>query len=353
MTSIEERRLALWLDMAMDPAKFPSPKPQGMARFPSDESRDLFLSKIREYDDDVIIAVLDQLLIQNSNLSPQDELYWQSAWRQEAALQSELNGLSPEAQERVLSARLGPRYVRIRRQRRNDPFPAWEGITWIRNLIPSHPHLALEVLQAYRTNHLDLPDDWVHAVFDAQAVIQARYIGEPGHFENRRAVLCGLTPRKFELLAVNLYSEMGYKISATGASRDGGVDGRGSWPLIGRAEKIILQAKRHSRLVGVAYVRELDAVVRRERANRGILIAASDFTRGARDEAAQFAIELISGNEFAVLLNRYAGFRWADQLEYWTRDAVKEREKQRDRLRQLAQQLGPLPETLADYLGNG
>jgi len=98
-------------------------------------------------------------------------------------------------------------------------------------------------------------------------------------------LLYELTPRRFEEIVADVLARLGYQITLTPASRDGGKD-------IYAAKKdhlgtflYVVECKRYApdHPVGVGLVRQLNGVVQAEQATAGILAATSFFTREAKE----------------------------------------------------------------------
>lgn len=94
-----------------------------------------------------------------------------------------------------------------------------------------------------------------------------------------------ISPRRFEEFVADLLDRLGYEVTLTPASKDGGKD-------IYAARKdhlgsflYIVECKKYSpdHRVGVGLVRELNGVVQAERATAGILATTSFFTKGAKE----------------------------------------------------------------------
>jgi restriction system protein len=97
--------------------------------------------------------------------------------------------------------------------------PIWEGNTWIIDLLPDYPKLALEVLHAYFIAHIQqLPDGRVDGLQDAMALIRAKFIQEPNS-----EILLTLDPYQFEHVVDSLFMEMGYSTVLTRRTYDGGL----------------------------------------------------------------------------------------------------------------------------------
>ena len=73
------------------------------------------------------------------------------------------------------------------------------------------------------------------------------------------------------------FARNGAEVKVTRASRDRGVDAIVFDPDPLRGGKYIIQAKRYTRLVDVASVRDLYGTVVNEGANRGILVTTSNY----------------------------------------------------------------------------
>jgi restriction system protein len=123
-------------------------------------------------------------------------------------------------------------------------------------------------------------------------------------------LLYSLTPRGFEEVVAELLARLGYEVTLTPVSRDGGKD-------IYAAERgslgsflYIIECKRFApdRPVGVSLVRELFGVVQAERATAGILATTSSFTRDAQEFQAQVP--------FNISLQDYFG------IQEWLRSAL-------------------------------
>lgn len=199
--------------------------------------------------------------------------------------------------------------------------PPWEGITWILNLVPDHPRLALDAIEAYSVaNMYGMTDGMIHALGDAEGVIRARYIGLPESAGGRLQILHEISPREFEQLVEHLYAGKGYQTELTPPASDGGRDIIATLSGPGRQELILVECKHYKATVGVDLVRQLLGVVSNERVNKGALVSTANFSRYAQAFAADNSrIELINGTQLVVLLNEYLGWTWPARIEYYTR----------------------------------
>lgn len=95
-----------------------------------------------------------------------------------------------------------------------------------------------------------------------------------------------LGSRKFEELVARLFADRGYEVSLTKSTRDGGYD------ILAHVNDgicsflVLAECKRYSpnNKVGVEVVRGLYGVTERHRANQGLIITSSFFSRDAQQE---------------------------------------------------------------------
>lgn len=92
--------------------------------------------------------------------------------------------------------------------------------------------------------------------------------------------------REFELLIGELLETHGWKVTVMQGTKDGGIDvlAERNDPILGTL-KAIWQAKKYAdtKKVQLHHLRELSAIVERERATKGIIVTTSSLTRGAID----------------------------------------------------------------------
>lgn len=118
-----------------------------------------------------------------------------------------------------------------------------------------------------------------------------------------------LPPRRFEELVAKILEDQGCEVTLTKQTRDGGYDilGRtsaGPVPLIFLAE-----CKRYAedRPVGVEVVRNLYGVTEMQRANFGMIITSSSFTKYAREEKLRIGprLDLREFTDLTAWLQKY------------------------------------------------
>lgn len=119
------------------------------------------------------------------------------------------------------------------------------------------------------------------------------------------SVLGAIQPDAFERLCQRLLRESGFtKVEVTGKSGDGGIDGHGVLRMNLISFQVLFQAKRWQSAVGSSVVRDFRGAMV-GRADKGLIITTSSFTRDARAEATRDgapAIDLIDGEDLCRLL---------------------------------------------------
>ena len=101
------------------------------------------------------------------------------------------------------------------------------------------------------------------------------------------------------------FGRNGVEVKVTRASRDRGVDAIMLDPDPLRGGKYVLQAKRYTRPVDVAAVRDLYGTVVNEGANRGILVTTSSYGPDAYDFAKDKPLSLVDGPNLIAMLQKH------------------------------------------------
>jgi restriction system protein len=125
-------------------------------------------------------------------------------------------------------------------------------------------------------------------------------------------LLYELSPRLFEQVVAELLERMGYEVTLTPASRDGGKDVYAASRNALGSFLYIVECKKYApdNLVGVSLVRQLYGVVQAEKATAGILATTSFFTKDAKEFQGQVA--------FQISLQDYLGIqKWLQSAERW------------------------------------
>ena len=99
-----------------------------------------------------------------------------------------------------------------------------------------------------------------------------------------------LNGRAFEHYLTVQFRHLGYHVTLTSYSHDYGAD------LVLRkwGKKIVVQAKRYERNVGIAAVQEVVGSIAYYKADRAMVVTNSNFTKSARDLAKRNEVELLS-----------------------------------------------------------
>jgi restriction system protein len=121
-----------------------------------------------------------------------------------------------------------------------------------------------------------------------------------------------VAPRFFEEIVIDLLVRMGYGGSraeaarAIGRSGDGGIDGVIDEDRLG-LDVIYVQAKHWERTVGRPEIQKFAGALQGQRANKGIFLTTSSFTRDAEEYAQRIGtrIVLIDGRRLANLMFEY------------------------------------------------
>jgi restriction system protein len=97
----------------------------------------------------------------------------------------------------------------------------------------------------------------------------------------------------------------GGEVRVTQTSADGGVDAVAFDPDPIRGGKIVIQAKRYTKTVGVAAVRDLYGTVMNEGATKGILVTTSDYGRDSYEFAKGKPLTLLNGSNLLAMLEKH------------------------------------------------
>ena len=122
-------------------------------------------------------------------------------------------------------------------------------------------------------------------------------------------VVKGLSPNGFERLSMRLRREAGFeRVSVTGRSNDGGIDGVGVLQLNDLVSfNVVFQCKKWDGSVPPKEIRDLRGAMA-GRAEKGIFLTTGAFTSNARAEAERpgaVPIELVDGEKLFDMFKRY------------------------------------------------
>lgn len=203
----------------------------------------------------------------------------------------------------------------IRLARGERPAPYYDGLTWVLDLLPQAPLMAIDVITAYLWAYGQaLPDLRVYGLDDARSLIRARYIDVGDDAVSRIELLGSLTDREFEYFCAVLWNDCGYDVVVTPGSKDGGKD------LVCRSttdagDIVYVECRSGSSPSDVTQLDRLGGVISRAGVPRGIIVALSGFTAvGQRSAVVEATMDdrlhLVSGTELIRLANAHLGHDW-------------------------------------------
>jgi restriction system protein len=286
-----------------------------IGRFPTDKHLDDFLATIHTRSEKDFKNVLRHFIPKSATygkdifmkpiLRQMDELRPNNKTLEEQAASSDHHIKDTEYFKRLTEAKSPKDHV-------------WEGMTWVLDLLPHFPNEAIKALDAYfQANCQLLPDDLLNALSDCTTMVRARYIDK----EQPRETFLNLTPRDFEKLVAALYQDIGYSVTLTKPTRDGGIDIHAEKNQPVSKEKLVIQCKNYTSNIPVDEIRNLLGVVASTKATKGVLVTSSDFT----NDAIKFAnenpsIELINNKQLSILFNEQHGPYWIHKIDRYIRD---------------------------------
>ena len=262
--------------------------------FPSKEIQDEYLATVRNRPDEQVKDLLRLFLVEGGVTGL--DFIKRASWEQMGRLNE-----------------LMDRFEFVKRLTRK-PLKAWEGNTWVLDLLPRYPQMAIDAINAYIIAHIAfIADKHLWGLNDAITIIRAKYFEAVHH----RSVLLSLRSRDFEYLIAALYEQIGYKVQVTPTTRDGGYDVIARKDEVGQTEYILIECKRYESKVAVKDVRALSGVVGAVSATKGIIVTTASFTEPAKKWMEHNKrIDLIPYSELDRLLNRYLGSDWPTYVDF-------------------------------------
>lgn len=294
--------------------------------FPTDEIKRKYLEHISEWPESEIFQILANMLGDSRSLTWLDRIHFEHI--------QEYGPISSRS-DRDLGGRQFTEYERrvILAATGQGDEPVWPSLTWVLDLLPPFPQIAIDAISAYVLAHAQqLSDLRLAGLDDATAVIRYRYIiQDPAARLNKISFLRSLDPSDIEYLAAALYAAMGYKTQVTPQQKDGGIDVVASKD----DEVVYIECKNWEERVDVETVRSFTSTVFTEPATRGIFISISGFTERGPMSAKQWIgapmrqtrIKLIDGQDLVQLLNEFLGLGWNSKVD---RIIASEKAKVRD-----------------------
>ncbi|MFR4162064.1 MAG: restriction endonuclease [Paraclostridium sordellii] len=194
----------------------------------------------------------------------------------------------------------------------NNGQEAWEGLTWVLELLPYNPYKAIEALGTYLDAEIGvIPDERIWGISDCIDIIEQKYIYDS---QNSEALL-KLKPREFEKLIEVLYKSLGYDTELTPETRDGGKDVIARIKRQDGFEEVYIECKRYKTTkLSKDTVRSLGYVIQDSKATRGVIFCTGYASEKLKDMDKRIQIWTIE--EINFLLNANLGSNWTDRLEY-------------------------------------
>ncbi|WP_455715268.1 restriction endonuclease [Anaerosporobacter sp.] len=191
------------------------------------EAHQFLLDNIAEYSDETVLNILRCLL--HSYYRPMDE---------DNAMLYKDTQYFRWCKERGMHLDKTEYYYRL-----INEYEAWEGLTWIVQLIRTSPMEAIKALNLYMAAECAMmPDYRLIGIGQCIDIIEAKFIKNG---TNKEVILLNLRPREFEILIYKLYCSMGYDCILTPATRDGGKDVVAGKNNADGGEKLYIECKRY------------------------------------------------------------------------------------------------------------
>lgn len=300
---VRETPLEEWLELLRKP---PRGKIFIRNMFPSDTHRQVWLRIAHLRSDDEVKLLLRHFLISTGS-NPVDELAAQ-------LLISRLQDKTKSSEDLSEHERRLIAHVRS-----EGKYPVWEGVGWIIDLLPQHPRQALNVTEAFFSAYYDqVSDNYLSGLFDAQAIIRARYIESSHTADQATRVLLGLDWRELEWLCAVVFQDMGFEVLVTARGNDDGADVLATDQTLGKKGLVVIQSKKwnDSNPVGKGEVRELLGTIDQHKATKGVLVTTGRYEKGALKEADDDPrIELLNRQQILTLLNEHCGADWFTRVD--------------------------------------
>lgn len=188
---------------------------------------------------------------------------------------------------------------------------AWDGLTWILQLLPYHPYKAIKALNLYLSSEIMyMPDDRIIGINQCISIIESKFIYSNDGLEN---YILNLTPREFELLIANLYEHLGYKVQVTPSTRDGGKDIIANIKREDGNEVVYVECKLYKTTeLTATTIRALFGVINYDHANRGVIFCTGYVNENLKTENS--CIQICTLEEIIILLNAHLGSDWFKRI---------------------------------------
>lgn len=214
---------------------------------------------------------------------------------------------SADDEQQKLSKQL---YFNEKYKRIEKGYDAWEGITWILELLPYSPFQAITSLEGYLYAQNGLPDDRIIGICQCVEIIYSKFIYLSMEYKS----LLNLKPVEFEWLIEELYQGMGYETKWTPATRDGGKDIIASIKRTDGIEYVYVECKLYktSELTN-NYVKAFAYTVNDDKINRGVIFCTGYVNNELH--GIDKRISIIRFENICFLLNAHLGSDWEERLD--------------------------------------
>ncbi|MFC5403913.1 restriction endonuclease [Cohnella soli] len=264
-------------------------------RIPYDEWMEKYIAKIENVPLDDVKSLLRSLLEPLTRNKDMDDYSVNEMMQQVTDVKIRQGAASMARSERM-----------IRLSKGHD---AWEGVTWILELLPRTPYNAVQALESYLYSQPNLPDDRIIGISQCIEIIYAKFV----HCENSIEKLHGLEPVEFEWFIEYLYSCMGYDTLWTQATRDGGKDIIATGKRPDGIEQVYVECKLYKKTkLSLQSVQAFSRVIDKNEVNRGVIFCTGYVGENLRKEDKR--IQIWSFDNMSTLLNSHLGSNWTEYV---------------------------------------
>jgi restriction system protein len=193
----------------------------------------------------------------------------------------------------------------------NNDQDAWEGLTWVLQLLPFSPYKAIKALNSYLNAEIgSMPDDRIIGIGQCISIIEAKFIYTNKGMEN---AILRLTPREFEWLIEILYQHIGYDTKLTPATRDGGKDIVAYIDREDGSEIVYVECKLYKTTeLSIDTVRAFGYNIIKDNINRGVLFCTGYVNDRLKELDSR--IQLWALEDIIILINAHIGADWEKRL---------------------------------------
>ncbi|NRR01974.1 restriction endonuclease [Brevibacillus sp. RS1.1] len=267
-------------------------------RIPYDEWLQEYLAKVKSKSIKEVKTLLRHLLFPINRMLDITEYQMYERLLLEKKLDSELMKLRDGMDS-------NEKYKRI-----EEGYNAWDGLTWVLELLPYSPYQAVIALEGYSYSKMGLPDDRIIGIDQCVKIIYEKFI----YVDKSKQKLLKLKPVEFERLIERLYSSMGYKTHLTPATRDGGKDIIASIVRPDGEERVYIECKLYNTSeLNTTHVKSFAYTVTNDKINRGVIFCTG-YANGSLSNIDE-RITIMNFENIIVLLNSHLGSDWDERLE--------------------------------------